>query len=63
VYQGLSRITDVRWTPKVNMLIVTCGRCDAVFEHRADRWVSTCPSCNKQVHINKLRERWCRAMA
>ena len=40
MYRGLSRITDVRWTPQVNMLIVTCGRCDSRFAHRAE-WVTS----------------------
>jgi len=58
MYSGYHRIIDVRWTPQINMLKMRCGGCDAIFEHRADRWTVRCPSCGKQGGLAKIRQDW-----
>ena len=58
MYYSYHRIIGARWTPKVNMLKIRCGRCDAIFEHRADRWTVRCPSCGKQGGLGKIRHNW-----
>jgi len=58
MYNTKTRILWAKWTPIINMLILKCGRCDAIFEFRCDRWTIRCPSCGKQDSINKLRKEW-----
>jgi hypothetical protein len=58
MHREYAKIVDVKWTPRVNMLLVKCGHCDAVFEHRSDRWTVRCPSCQAQFGLAKMREEW-----
>ena len=50
------KIVDARWTQAVNMLTIECG-CGTQFEHRADRWHVSCPSCHGRDHLENIRER------
>ena len=50
-----TKIIDAKWSPEVNYLIMKCGRCSAIFEHRADKCTVRCPSCGKQSGLDKLR--------
>lgn len=52
------KIIDAKWTPYCNILIMKCGRCDAIFEHRANRWTVRCPSCGKQGGLEKIRKNY-----
>ena len=58
MYTGTMKILDIRWTSKINMLIIRCGRCDAIFEFRIDRWTVRCPTCGAQTGMDKLRKGW-----
>jgi hypothetical protein len=53
------RITDVEWTPRVNLLTVRC-ECGAQWKHRADRWKVRCPNrvCSRTENLAALRDRW-----
>jgi hypothetical protein len=55
----MPRIMDVRWTNKVNMLIIKCY-CGEMYEHRADRWVMQCPHCRKKFNLFQAREEYAR---
>ena len=61
VYRGSTRIIGARWTKRFNLLKMSCGRCNAIFEHRADRWTIRCPSCGKQAGLGKVREAYARS--
>ena len=50
------QIVNARWTQAVNMLTIECG-CGTQFEHRADRWHVSCPSCHRRDHLENIRER------
>jgi len=52
------KIINVEWTPKINIITVTCDICNAVFPFRVDRWIIRCPICNTQEKIEKLRKEW-----
>jgi hypothetical protein len=52
----MMRILDVRWTPAVNVLVITC-ECGRRFEHLTDRWIVRCP-CGRKTHIEELRNIW-----
>ena len=56
MYNRHTKIIDARWTPKVNMLVIRCGKCTSIFEHRTDRWTVRCPDCGRQSGLGKLRE-------
>jgi ribosomal protein S27E len=53
-----TKIIDARWGTRINLLIIKCGACRAIFEHRADKWTVRCPACSKQAGLNELREDW-----
>ena len=53
-----TKIIDGKWTPMINMLIMTCGDCLSIFDHRADRWTVRCPDCGKQAGLGKLRKEY-----
>ena len=55
---GYHKIIDAKWTPKMNLLVVRCGGCDAIFNHRSDRWTVRCPRCGKQGHLARMREEY-----
>jgi hypothetical protein len=50
------RIIDARWTPIINLLIISCD-CGRQFEHRADRWTVRC-NCGRTQRIDELRQQW-----
>jgi len=58
IYNDYHKIIDARWNYKINILIIRCGACKALFEHRADRFTVRCPTCGKQGELTKMREEW-----
>jgi len=53
---------DVRWTRKVNLLIVVCDACGTVLQHRMDRWRVRCPVCGRTERVEKLRNSLCKRL-
>ena len=52
------KISGARWTDTVNILIIRCENCNAIFDHRSNRWTVRCPTCGTQGGLNKLREEY-----
>jgi hypothetical protein len=52
------KIIDAKWTPQVNMYVIKCGKCLAIFDYRCDRWTFKCPTCGSQGSTSKLRDEW-----
>lgn len=52
------KILDAKWTSIVNILIIRCENCNAIFDHRTNRWTVHCPSCGTQGGLDKLREEY-----
>lgn len=48
---------SVRWTPGVNLIEMECSECAEKFDHRADRFVVTCPKCGETDHLSLMRQR------
>jgi uncharacterized C2H2 Zn-finger protein len=55
MYKSYAKIIDARWTPQGNILIIRCGKCDAIFNHRADRFIVRCPTCSSSFGLEKMR--------
>jgi hypothetical protein len=54
----MMRITDVVWTPEVNMLEIWCDVCETHGIYRSDRWKVRCRECGAIEHLNIIRERY-----
>lgn len=50
-----ARIVGAVWTARVNLLTLRCDVCGHDFDHRADRWRFTCPTCGERGHLADVR--------
>ena len=48
------RIIDAVWRSAINWLIIEC-RCGEKFEHRANKWLITCPRCGNKENLHSVR--------
>ena len=50
-------IIDATWTPKVNVLLIKCGRCYDEFRFPANRVNVSCPQCGSYDNMHRIKSR------